>query len=221
MCGRYVLIPNKQVAKTFEIAEPQMKLVETTPNFNIGPGFIEPVVVRHSPNSLELMKWGLIPPWAKDIKIGFKMINARAETLISKISFRKPFKSQRCLVPANGFYEWKQTNSGKIPYYISIKEQPVFGMAGLYEIAHDGDGREIKSFTIITTTPNVLMAEIHDRMPAILNPADYDYWLDNSKYEEHKLLSLLLPFAGEMEMHPVSTKVNKLENQEKELIYPI
>jgi len=221
MCGRYVLNPTPEVVKIFKLENKLFNFESLKPAYNIAPGFTEPVVVKNSPNHLELMRWGLIPPWAKDIRIGYKMINARCEGINTKPSFRKPLRSQRCLIPANGFYEWKRNENSKQPYFISVTNQPVFGMAGLFEIAHDGEGREIKSFTIITCAPNSLMAEIHNRMPVILSPQDYDFWLDNSGYHEDILLKLLTPYAGQMTKIPVSPKVNKTDNQGEDLIYPL
>lgn len=220
MCGRYVFVPSPEMVERFELQMSNRTIMEMESCYNIGPGSNEPVVVKHSPNSIETMKWGLIPPWAKDIRIGYKMINARAEKITSKPSFKRPFRYQRCLIPASGFYEWKATSEGKKPFYITVTNAPTFGMAGLYEIAHDGEGREIKSFTIITTTPNAFMAEVHDRMPVILNERDYELWLNCREYNEQQLLSLLQPFDGEMTKVPVSTRVNSVVNQGKELIYP-
>lgn len=168
------------------------------------------------------MKWGLVPSWAKDPKIGFGLINARAETLIEKASFRKPLTSRRCLVPSSGFYEWKKTDEGKIPYYIHLKNTPMFAFAGLYDIWIDSEGKEIKSYTIITTTPNSVVADIHDRMPVVMDKRDEDMWIDKEEKDIEKLLSLLTPYKGDdMEAYPVSKAVNKASNDNPDLIKPL
>lgn len=218
MCGRYVFSPSKDMKDRFDLIESQQQLFDLEATFNVAPGFNEPVVVQNSPNHLELMRWGLVPPWAKDIRIGYKMINARAETLLQKSSFKKPFMNKRCIVPVSGFFEWQATSEGKEPYYIRVKNEDMFGLAGLYEIAHDAEGRELKTFTIITTSPNKFMAEIHDRMPVIIPKDKLNYWLDNSRFDQVELTALLVPYKGEMEKWRVSTRVNKVTNQDKDLI---
>lgn len=167
------------------------------------------------------MRWGLIPFWAKDPKIGYKMINARAETVNEKPSFKHSLKNKRCIVPASGFYEWLKSEKQKIPFYIKPKDQEYFSFAGLYDVWKDAEGKEIKSYTIITTTPNIKMAKIHDRMPVILKVADEDKWLDqNTDIDE--LLKLLKPYPdSEMEIYSVSDLVNSPRNDNKDLIKPI
>jgi putative SOS response-associated peptidase YedK len=133
-----------------------------------GPSDDLPVVVSTDDKHLKMMRWGLVPFWAKDEKIGYKMINARSETISVKPSFRKAHSLQRCIIPAGGFFEWKQVDKEKIPYYIYLKNQLVFGFADLYDVWHDKQGRELKTYTIITMEPNALVEHIHNRMPVIL-----------------------------------------------------
>jgi putative SOS response-associated peptidase YedK len=218
MCGRYNLFDFKpdEMRDRFEIDESDIEFLNSLePSYNIAPSQRNPVITKHSPNHIEVMRWGLIPFWAKDLSIGYKMINARAEGIESKTSFRKAFKYQRCLVPASGFYEWRVTDSGKVPYLIHLKKQPLFAFAGLYEMWKDVEGKEIKSYTIITTQPNDLMATIHNRMPVILNKEDEELWLNPDVVEPERLLSLLTPYPEkEMEAYPISTKVNSPKNNE-------
>lgn len=177
--------------------------------------------VRLAPNNsreLAFLRWGLVPSWADDPAIGYKMINARGETVATKPSFRKAFKARRCLVVADGFYEWQKTDGKKQPHYIRLKHDGPFAFAGLWE--HWGrDGTEIDSCTIITTDANELMAPIHNRMPVILAPTDYDVWLDPAVEEVERLQPLLRPFpAGEMTAYPVSTVVNSPRNETEECV---
>jgi putative SOS response-associated peptidase YedK len=221
MCGRFGLFnPGSFRANFGTLNEPpQFEL-----SYNIAPGAIVPVVTRHSPNTAALMKWGLVPFWAKDPRIGFKMINARAEGIEAKPAFRKPICSQRCLVPANGFYKWQKLKlEGKperVPFFIRLKERAVFAFAGLSDVWKDAEDHEMRTFTIITTTPNELMADIHDRMPVILRKEDEDHWLDEATALA-SVLSLLKPYpAGEMAANPVSSLVNSPRNDSAELVAP-
>src|SRR5512138_124256 len=147
------------------------------PRFNIAPTQDVPIIIRRSPNQLVMMRWGLIPFWAKDEKIGSKLINARAESVAERPAFRTSMKDKRCLVPTTGFYEWKDTAKGKQPYLAKRKDETLFAMAGLYDRWKDHSGNEVLSFTIITTAANDLMAEIHDRMPVVLSRGDEELWL--------------------------------------------
>jgi putative SOS response-associated peptidase YedK len=163
------------------------------------------------------MRWGLIPHWAKEAKVGARMINARAETLTERASFRPLLRTRRCLVPASGFYEWHPTT--KVPHYVHPKDADVFAFAGLHDVWRDPEGEEIASYTIITTTPNALLAPIHDRMPVILRPADQDAWLDPDETEPEPLLALLKPYpARAMVAYPVSRAVNSPRNDGPELL---
>jgi len=176
-------------------------------------------VVRQSDGGereLVLMRWGLIPHWAKEERIGYKMINARAETVDSKPAFRQPFKRHRCLIPANGFYEWRKTQSGKIPYYIHLRDEPVMGFAGLSDIWNNPEGERIESCTIITTAANAVIKPLHDRMPLIIAPDDYGVWLTGNVDGASEVLGM--PSPVQLEAYPVSTRVNKPQNDDESCI---
>jgi putative SOS response-associated peptidase YedK len=167
-----------------------------------------------------LAKWGLIPSWAKDMKIGNQLINARADTVATKPSFRSAFKSRRCLIPADGFYEWQKTEDGKQPFHICMKDKQAFAFAALWEWWKPEEGEPVQSCAIITTDANELMAPVHNRMPVILPPEDYSTWLNATPTTE-LLLPLLKPFsADQMEAYPVSKSVNNPRNQGEQLIEP-
>lgn len=188
------------------------------PNYNVSPSFVMPVITKNSPKKIQFMKWGLIPSWAKDPSIGNKLINARAESILEKPSFKNSFKNKRCLVPATGFYEWKKDENTKTPYYFKPKDDSIFSFAGLYDVWFDAEGKDILSYTIITTEPNELMRPIHNRMPVILRVEDEDKWLYlNSKYSE--LIDLLKPSESEtLEKYQVSSEVNNPRNNSEILI---
>ena len=170
-------------------------------------------------NRAELMRWGLIPFWAKDAKIGARMINARAETVAEKPAFRTALRKRRCLVLADGFYEWKKEENGKTPMYIAAKSRGPFAMAGLFETWKSPEDELIRSCTIITTSPNTLMEDIHDRMPVILPKDAETIWLDPKLEDQETLTSLLTPYpAEEMEAYVVSTLVNTAKNDFPECI---
>ncbi|MHB8648359.1 MAG: SOS response-associated peptidase [Thermomicrobiales bacterium] len=212
MCGRYaiVLVGDGTLQRRFSLEE---LLDDPAPRYNVAPTQTLPVIVRNSPNRVEMMRWGLIPSWAKDPSIGSKMINARAETVAEKPAFRRPLRGQRCLVPASGFFEWKREGDGKIPHFIHLPDEPLFAFAGLYDIWRDPDGQVVKSYTILTTGPNDLMAGIHNRMPVILRREDEDEWLDPDNTEPEQLLPLLRPYPSHaMEAYPVSRIVNSPMN---------
>ena len=218
MCGRYVLADIQTLYKRFNV---QSEPVNAEPRYNVAPTQMMPVVVKHSPNQIVLMRWGLVPAWAKDAKQSNPLINARAETLAEKRSFRQLLSAQRCLVPASGFYEWKATETGKIPQYIHLKHESLFAFAGLYERSVDDQGTETFTYTIITTTPNAVMAPIHNRMPVILRAEDEETWLNPDETEAERLLPLLQPYAAEeMEAYPVSRMVNSPRNDGPQLREP-
>lgn len=218
MCGRYNLTQAEQVAERFQVADAQMTLL---PRYNIAPSQSLPVVVRNSPNRLVAMQWGLVPSWSKEPRTSFSTINARAETIATSAVYRGPFKSRRCLVPANGFYEWRKLGQGKQPYCIQLHGGELFAFAGLYDIWRDQAGHELYSYTIITTTPNDLVAPIHNRMPAILRREDEDAWLD-PKADQEQLMALLSAYpADEMEAYPVSKALNSPSNEGPELAQAI
>lgn len=215
MCGRYVLIKTNELGNRFNISK---ILDDIQPSYNIAPSQYMPVVVRQSPNSIKIMKWGLIPSWAKDPAIGFKLINARAETISTAPSFRASFLRRRCLVPSDGFYEWKATGDSKHPYYFRPKDNSTFAFTGLFDIWKDAEGREIYSYTIITTEPNTVVRPVHNRMPVILHKEDEDSWLDESSQPE-KLLRLLKPIEPEyLECYEVGKEVGSPVNNNPKLI---
>lgn len=181
-----------------------------------------PVVIRHSSNSLELMKWGLVPAWAKDPKIGYKMINARAEGIEDKPSFRMTVKKHRCLIPSSGYFEWKTEGRSKTPYYFRLQDQELFAFAGLYETWCDAGGKELKTYTIITTAPNRLAAKVHDRMPVILRQEDEEEWLDPAVTGVEQVVRLLAAYnAGSMVSFPVSAAVGSPTNNDPSLVVPL
>jgi putative SOS response-associated peptidase YedK len=210
MCGRFSLdVEPIQIGKRFGV---KTDFLEFQPSSNITPGMMIPIIRNESGNSAILSKWGLVPPWAKDPKIGYKMINARSETISLKSSFRKPFLTQRCLIPATGFYEWKHFDKGKIPYFFGLKNEEIFSFAGLYEFWTDVENRQLITFSIITTSPNEMMQPIHDRMPVILPIDKESIWLDPEYRNPDSLQKLLIPYkSGEMISHPMSTLINNLE----------
>lgn len=225
MCGRYTLYsPKPDLEHHFEA---RFKTdAGPTPRYNIAPGSEQPVVLygKAREPGITLMKWGLVPPFADDASIGFKMINARSETLDQKPSFKKAFQRKRCLIPANGFYEWKKLEGSerKLPFYIRLIHQEIFAFAGLFERWENKQGEPLFSFTIVTTAANSLLQPLHERMPVILNPADYDAWLNPLNEDKAALQGLLRPYATEdMSVFRISPEVNKTSNDHKGLIEPI
>jgi putative SOS response-associated peptidase YedK len=206
------------------------------PRYNIAPGQHNPVVVRDASghNQLELMQWGLVPAWSREPKVAYSTINARAETVASKPAFRKPLATQRCLIPATGYFEWAQTSQGKQPYRIGLRSDgaqgtkapegldEIFAFAGLYDIWEGPGGRELQSYAIVTTRANDALSAIHSRMPVILPSGVEGEWLDGDYEDIEKLLSLLQPYPGEgMTAYPVSRLVNSPMNDRPELIEPL
>ena len=221
MCGRYTLRARpRAIAEDFDL--PEVPRIE--PRFNISPN--QPVAVigfdsNEGTRRLDFLTWGLVPPWADDPGIGDHMINARAETVADKPSFRHAFRTQRCLVVADGFYEWKRQDGWKRPYFIHMKDDRPFAFAGLWEHWEKGD-EPIYSCTLLTTDANEVLAPIHDRMPVILPRSAYDLWLDPRVHDPKRLQHLLVPFAAdEMEAYPVSRLVNDPENDLPDCVQPI
>ncbi|MDQ5826786.1 MAG: SOS response-associated peptidase [Chloroflexota bacterium] len=216
MCGRYTLrTPVDTLAERFEIDDTPSSIAAS---YNVAPTQgVATVLVEGGKRKLEMLHWGLIPSWADDPSIGNKMINARAETVAEKPSFRKAFRNHRCLVLADGFYEWQKTANGKQPYYIRMEDDSPFAFAGLWERWKNGS--EVRSATIITTDANDIVAPIHNRMPVILHPEDYGLWLDPDFDEKEPLTTLLKPYPAEaMEAYPVSRRVNSPSNNEPSCI---
>lgn len=221
MCGRFTLFSEfDDIIKHFSIDE-FLPEDEYQPSYNIAPSQnILTVINDGSNNRLGKLRWGLIPPWAKDEKIGYKMINARSETLTEKPSFRKPLINKRCIIPADSFYEWKRLDpKTKIPMRIKLKSSSLFAFAGLYEKWITQDGNTLFTCTIITTKPNELMEDIHDRMPVILTQGSEKEWLNPKNSDTDYLKSLLKPYAAhDMETYQVSSLVNSPKNNSPELI---
>jgi putative SOS response-associated peptidase YedK len=222
MCGRFTLtldpVDLREAFPWLMVAE------ELKPRFNIAPTQPVAVVANDGKNRLDFFLWGLIPSWAKDPEIGNRMINARAETLAEKPSFRAAFRRRRCLILADGFYEWQQQtgSKAKTPIYIRLKTKKPFAFAGLWENWNSPDGSQILSCTIITTTPNELLQSIHNRMPVILTPEVYPLWLSPQDKYPDELTALLRPYpAEEMTAYPVSRLVNSPENDVAECIQPL
>jgi putative SOS response-associated peptidase YedK len=219
MCGRFALAHVAGFWSRFAVMDRQAA-VEA--RFNIAPSQTVPVITSQSPNKAVMMKWGLVPFWAKDPKIGNKLINARAETVDSKPAFRASLKRRRCLVPATGFYEWKRAGKRKVPYYIHLKNDDFFSFAGLYDSWSGPDGDHLLSFAIITTAPNDMMAKIHNRMPAILKLEDEQLWLGKEQLDEEDRKRLLGPFPSRrMEAYEVSKEVNSPALDSEELVKPV
>ncbi len=222
MCGRFTMtIDPTHLQEAFPWA---IIPNELNPRYNIAPSQPIAVIPNSGENILSMYTWGLIPSWSKDPTIGNRMINARAETLAEKPSFRNAYRRRRCLILADGFYEWKQepNRNSKTPMYIHMKNRNPFAFAGLWELWNSPDGSEIRSCTIITTQPNSLLEPIHNRMPVILPPDAYSRWLDPGEKQPAQLNELLIPFhSSEMEAYPVSKMVNNTQNDSADLIHPI
>ena len=217
MCGRYTLrTPVETLAEEFGISDP---LPEIPTRYNIAPTQeVAAVLEEDEERKLEMLRWGLIPSWADDPAVGNRMINARSETVAEKPSFRTAFRKRRCLILADGFYEWQKTNGGKQPYYIRMKNGSPFAFAGLWE-SWDKYGGEIRSCTILTTDANEMVREVHHRMPVILPPETYDLWLDPDMWETEPLLDLLRPYPDDgMEAYPVSRFVNSPSNDDERCV---
>lgn len=219
MCGRFAFDIQKPVfQRRFNVRQLEIKL---TPHYNVSPGMFLPTVIRKSPNSAVLMKWGLIPHWSKEFKLKFTTINARAETIMTSPAYRIPFQKQRCLIPAIGFYEWAKLDDGtKWPYFFKLKSRPVFAFAGIWDIWKDAEGKEFPTCAIVTCEANSIVGKIHPRMPVILPESDEDTWLADT--QNINGLTALLKSYDESNMLGIriSTRVNNPENDDKRIIEP-
>ncbi|TDI65204.1 MAG: SOS response-associated peptidase [Alphaproteobacteria bacterium] len=221
MCGRYSLTsPVEALRALFQFDGP---LPNLAPNYNVAPTQAVPIVrleqgVRH----LAFARWGLIPSWAKEVSAK-PLINARAETVAEKPSFRAAFRRRRCLVPADGYFEWQKTRQGtKQPYNIVLSDTGPFGMAGIWQTWSAADGSEIDSVAIITIDANSKLAPIHDRMPVILKPADYDRWLDSDRFDRQQAKALLRPAQQDfLRAYPISRRVNAVSNNDAAIVAPV
>ncbi|MNZ94383.1 putative SOS response-associated peptidase YedK [compost metagenome] len=221
MCGRYTLtVSLEELLVRYMIDETTIPFHR--PKYNIAPSQLVLAVISDGQrNRLGELKWGLIPPWADDPKLGFQMINARSETAAGKPAFQAPLRRKRCLIPADGFYEWRRTDNGKQPMRIMLKSRALFSMAGLYETWLSPEGVKINSCTILTTTPNKLMAPIHDRMPVILKPEEEQLWLDRAITDTERIMPILRPYeSDELDAYPVSPSVGSVRNDDASLILP-
>lgn len=225
MCGRYTLskaenLKLKLIEAGFDFDE--FSMTRITPRFNIAPTQTVPVIFNQSPRQLSLARWGLLPFWAKDEKIGASLINARSETVATKPAFRSAFKKRRCLIPADGFYEWQKTPGGKLPHRFTLKDGDLFSFAGLWEEwTPPGSTEPLRTCSIITTQANELVAPVHDRMPVILPKEQESTWLASETTPE-ALSALLVPYpASAMQDTMVSPLVNNARNDNAELIVPM
>lgn len=221
MCGRYVTKATAELERFWNITRGGIDFAGA---FNAAPTQKLPVIrIRNGERSLDLMRWGLIPSSAKDVKGGANLINARGETVAIRPVFRAAFMRRRCLVPMAGYYEWQKTPGSKVPHFIHLLNAEQFSVAALYEYWPGRDGKEpIESFTIITTDPNEMTVKIHDRMPVILPAQVHEDWLDPGNERSEALQALLQPYpAEEMRAYPVSPRVNSAKNEGPELIEPL
>ncbi|MDX5422138.1 MAG: SOS response-associated peptidase [Hymenobacteraceae bacterium] len=221
MCGRYTFIPKKE-AKGRSRAVKLLKQYHDEARYNAAPSQLLPVITNEAPDTLQFFSWGLLPHWAREKGYKHKSINARAESLTEKPTFRELINSRRCLVPADSFYEWRATSAGKQPYRILLKSEELFCFAGLWDAWTDKEtGEVVDSFTIITTEANELMRPIHERMPVLLHPEEEELWLSSEQANEH-LLSLLRPYpSGELKAYPVSQLVNSPANDTPRVLDPV
>jgi putative SOS response-associated peptidase YedK len=222
MCGRYRLSRRKQIVEEYFASAPWDH--DWSPRYNIAP--TQPIpVVRQNPKrsvrELSLMRWGLIPHWAKHPSIATSTINAKSETAATKLAFRDPLKFRRCLIPADGLYEWARTRNVKQPYCFEVKDGELFAFAGLWDGWKDSSGKWVKTCSILTTTPNAVTSAVHDRMPVILDRESYDLWLDPGMINVQVISDLMKPCdARLMRCYPVSTRINHVANDDEECSRP-
>lgn len=220
MCGRFAQRTDaKRLAREFKVSD----VPEVEARYNIAPTQ-DILGIRRAEDEREavFLKWGLIPSWAKDSSIGAKLINARSETVMEKPSFREAFKKRRCIIPADGFYEWQRTGGKKQPFFFQMRDKRPFGFAGLWEKWRAEDGQALETCTILTTEANEVLRLVHDRMPVILHPGDYELWLEDDARNVDLMKELLRPYpSSEMVSYPVSTLVNNTSNYGAELLNPV
>ncbi|MCC7264656.1 MAG: SOS response-associated peptidase [Candidatus Latescibacteria bacterium] len=220
MCGRFAL--HHATAEVSEYFGVEHLSIELTPRYNIAPTQPVAVVRQRGVRRLDACKWGLVPSWAKDPKIGNRMINARAETLAEKPAFKNALKRRRCLIPASGFYEWRQEGEERFPTYIHPRDESLLALAGLWEEWQSPEGEQLLSCTILTTGANAFMSAIHTRMPVILPPVAREAWLDSATQELEPLLALLQPLAGDdLAAHTVGRQVNTAAFDAPSCIQPV
>jgi putative SOS response-associated peptidase YedK len=223
MCGRYRLSRRKEIIEEhFDAADWQD---DWSPRYNIAPTQLIPVIRQHPKEpirQISTMCWGLVPHWARDASVAGSTINARSETAATKPAFRDPLKFRRCLIPADGFYEWKRTGTVKQPFCFEVNNGELFAFAGLWDGWKNSEGQWIKTCSILTTTPNAVTATVHDRMPVILNRESYDLWLDPGMTDVQVVSELLKPYdAKVMGCYPVNTRINHVANDDEECSRPV
>jgi len=216
MCGRFYLTATPaELKKMFKVDY----LPELVPRYNIAPAQLSPIAIPvEKGRSIHMARWGLVPSWSRDLSLGVGMINAPVETLDEKPAYRTAFAAQRCLVPASGFYEWQNKGVNNQPYRISLRNGALISFAGLWERWAPENGEPVETFAIITTQATKLVSEVHDRMPAIIAPADYRSWLTASANTAKKLL---VPYISGMTIAPVGDRVSNVKNDDAELLRPV
>ncbi|MGD0930409.1 MAG: SOS response-associated peptidase [Candidatus Korobacteraceae bacterium] len=218
MCGRYRLSRRAEILASHFCAE--YEGMDWEARYNIAPTQAVPVIrqdPREAVRRASLMRWGLIPSWANDATISARMINARSETAAEKPAFRESLQRRRCLIPADGFYEWPRRAKAKQPFHFGLQDDSLFAFAGLWDRWRGPDSTTLETCTILTTTPNQLLADVHDRMPVILPPTSYDLWLDPGFRELAATTEMLKPYdAGQMRRYAVSTRVNSVANDDRD-----
>jgi putative SOS response-associated peptidase YedK len=223
MCGRYRLSKRKQIIEEYFDTSPWED--DWNPRFNIAPTQPIPVIRQHPKEpirQISTMGWGLVPHWAQDASGAARTINARSETAAIKPAFRDPIRFRRCLVPADGFYEWARTANGKQPFCFEVNSGELFAFAGLWDGWKNPLGQWVKTCSILTTTPNAVTSTVHDRMPVILDPDSYDLWLDPGMQNVTAIADLLKPYdARDMRCYPVSSRINVVVNEDEECCRPI
>jgi putative SOS response-associated peptidase YedK len=220
MCGRFVLTANPEAVQSeFNLASVPQNMA---PRYNIAPMQPVPVITNHHPQELTYYKWGLVPSWSKDPAMGNRMINARSEGAAEKPAFRSALRRRRCIIPADGFYEWKTEGKEKTPMFIHMKGRPVFALAGLWEVWHSPEGDELRTCTILTTEANTFMKQFHDRMPVLLHRDDYALWLTDDELLGDVLQPLLKPYDGDnLTAYAVSKMVNRPGVDVPECVAPV
>lgn len=225
MCGRAKLSTDFSEIKIAFRIPPERPTPNFAASWNIAPTDPMPVVhfdAKAEQRSLDVMRWGLVPYWAKDIKIGYSTFNARAEDIGTKPAFREAFQRRRCLIPLDAFYEWKKTEDGKQPFAIGLKDGGLMAMAGLWENWRSPASEQIRSCTIVTTTPNELCAQLHNRMPVVLKKETWPVWLGEETADATALRALLAPYPSEeMVCWAVSARVGNVKNNDPSLIEPV
>jgi putative SOS response-associated peptidase YedK len=225
MCGRVRLSSDVSEIKLVFSIPPERPPPNLAPSWNVAPTDSLPVVrydARAGERSLDVMRWGLVPFWAKDIKVGFSNINAKAEGVDTRPAFREAFQRRRCLVPLDSFYEWKKLGKDRQPYAVALADRRLMAMAGLWESWRSPVGERLRSFAIVTTAANELLAPVHDRMPVILGPENWPLWLGEAPANPARLKALLVPYpANDMVIWPVDRRVGNVKNNDPSLIEPI